>query len=272
MKTYSSYYSDNFVFNHIQINSPHDFQMHNHDICELIYLKKGDVTYIIEGKIFKSSKNCLLLTRPLENHTVTFHSSAPYERYNILFDENKLTSNIYRHISPNTVMLNFDSNTLVSELFKKMDYYCENFEGDELYTILMHLTEEVLYSSVLVSQNADQSAIYTTNPIIQAVLEYIDRSIHTPLSMDAICKEFYISKSHLHHLFIKYLKLTPQQYISSKKLATAQRELRSGHKATTVYTDCGFSDYSTFFRAYKKYFGHAPSDEINMNSIRKIQS
>lgn len=268
----SFYYSNDFIFNHTYVENPDDFSFHIHDIFELIYLKKGNVSYMVEGKLYKPVKNCLLLTKPLENHVITFNSPLPYERYNILVDEQKLASNILSRISPDTVMLNFDSNALVSDIFKKMDYYCENFQGDELKPLLMHLTEEILYNCVLASQSADQSEIYTTNPVIQAVLAYIDRNINTPLHIDAICKELYISKSHLHHLFIKHLKLTPQKYILSKKLATAQRELRSGRKATDVYTDCGFSDYSTFFRAYKKYFGHAPSDEINTDIIRKIQS
>ena len=81
-----------------------------------------------------------------------------------------------------------------------------------------------------------------------------------------------MSKSHLHHLFSEHLMVTPQKYILSKKLTIAQRELRLGRKPTDVYTDCGFADYTTFFRAYKKFFGHSPSTEINMDIIRKIQS
>lgn len=152
--------------------------------------------------------------------------------------QKKLPSGIYNRISPNTVVLNFDCNGLISDLFKKMDFYCENFEGKELQTILTHLTEEVLYHYVLASKNFEQSAIYTTNPVIQAALEYIRQNISTPLNVDTICAELFISKSHLHHLFIKHLKLTPQKYILSKKLTTAQSELRAGRKPTEVVFLC----------------------------------
>lgn len=268
----SFYKSSDFFFNHRYLESPGDFPLHIHDIYELIYLKTGDVSYMEEGKLFKPGKNCLLLTKPFKNHIITFNSPVRYERYNILFDEKKLSSNILNELSPDIMMLNFESNTLVSDIFKKMDYYCENFEGDKLKYILLHLTEEVLFNCVLTSKKSNQSAIYTTNPVIQGILEYIDRNINTPLTVDAICNELFISRSHLHHLFIQHLKFTPQKYILAKKMATAQRELRSGSKATKVYTACGFVDYSTFFRAYKKYFGHAPSDEINTEIVRKIQS
>ena len=268
----ASYKASDFIFNHTQLETPCDFPFHIHDIYELIYLKKGDVSYMVEGKVYKPVKNCLLLTRPLENHVITFNSPLSYERYNILFDAGNLSSDILSELSADTVMLNFESNTLVSELFKKMDYYCHSFDGDKLKAILMHLTEEVLYNCVLTARHTDQSAVYTTNPVIQAFLTYVDQNINTSLSVDTICNKLFISKSHLHHLFMKHLRLTPQKYILSKKMATAQRELRSGRKATDVYTDCGFTEYSTFFRAYKKYFGHAPSEEIKTDIVRKIQS
>ena len=268
----SFFESDDFVFNHMFMESPCDFPLHIHDVYELIFLRKGDVSYMTEGKIYSLTPNSLLITRPLENHAIIINSHQPYERYNILIDEKILSSYICKKIPPNVDIVNCSANALIRDLFKKMDYYCENLDENELKTILVHLTEEVLYNFVLDSKNSNQNAIYTTNSVIQAAIKYIDSNIHIPLGIDDICKELFISRSHLHSLFIKHLKLTPQKYVLSKKLALAQMELRLGHKATDVYLTCGFADYSTFFRAYKKHFGHAPSEEINTDILRKIQS
>lgn len=268
----SFFESNNFVFNHMLMESPCDFPLHIHDVYELIFLKRGDVSYMTEGKVYKLSPNSLVLTRPLENHAIIINNQQPYERYNILIDEKILASYIHNRIPPNVNILNCSANALVRDLFKKMDYYCENFDRNELKTILVHLTEEVLYNFALNAQNSDQNATYSTNSVIQTAIKYIDSNINIPLNVDAICKELFISRSRLHHLFVQHLKLTPQKYILSKKLALAQMELRLGHKATDVYITCGFADYSTFFRAYKKHFGHSPSEEINTDILRKIQS
>jgi AraC-like DNA-binding protein len=80
-------------------------------------------------------------------------------------------------------------------------------------------------------------------------------------NIDEICGELFITKSHLHHLFIKHLNITPKKYITSRRLAVAQREISLGAKPTEVSVRCGFTDYSTFYRAYKKLFGHPPSDK-----------
>ena len=71
---------------------------------------------------------------------------------------------------------------------------------------------------------------------------------------------------------MKHLKVSPKQYILSKQLSLAQRELRAGAAPTEIYMNCGFADYSTFFKAYKRTFGHAPSDEVYAEAIREIES
>lgn len=266
------YESKEFMFDYITLKPSQDFPLHKHDVYELIFLKKGDVSYTVEDKIYKPDKNSLILTPPLINHAVLFNSSTPYERYNILFDERKLNPCVYKKLPAETIIININSYSTISDLFEKMNYYYENFTGDDFNILLMHLVEEIIYNSTLISESQVQNTVYNTNSIIQSAIEYIEKNIHTPLNANNICNELYISKSHLHHLFMRHLKVTPQKYILSKKLSIAQRELRLGRKATNIYTDCGFADYSTFFRAYKKHFGYAPSEEINVSIVRKIYS
>lgn len=268
----NSFKTQDLLFSHHSFMPPQDSFLHNHDVFEMIFIKRGDLSYMIEGKLYKPAKNTLIITPPLQNHSFYFHSDDVYERYNILFDEKKLPACLFDKLPAESMLIHFDSNSLVSELFKKMDYYCESFTGDDLELLLMHLIEEVLYNVSLTSDKLIQNDRYTSNPIIQAALTYIDNHLNMPINVNDICEELYISKSHLHHLFMEYLNITPQKYILSKKLSVAQRELRAGRKATEIYSDCGFGDYSTFFRAYKNCFGYAPSDEINMAVVRKIQS
>lgn len=55
------------------------------------------------------------------------------------------------------------------------------------------------------------------------------------------------------------LKATPKRYITERRLSLARREILLGAKAAVISAQCGFSDYSAFFRAYKKHFGHSPT-------------
>lgn len=267
---FHSFNFDNIIFRHSYDNPSKDVPFHIHDICELVYLKKGSVNYTVEGKIYPLTKNNLVISRPLKLHALTMNQPTEYERYNILFDKKILSSTIYEQISPDIDVINFDGNSLVSDLFKKMDYYCVHFEGDMLQLLLTNLTEEILFNAEFAARNFTQSNLCTVNPLINGAIEYINKNLTLPLNIDTICRELHITKSHLHNLFVKHLKTTPKQYINSKKLTLAQQQLRSGAAPTDVYINCGFSEYTAFYRGYKKLFGHAPSEEQNSELIRWV--
>lgn len=268
----SIYTSEDFRFDYSYYDGIQTFSLHTHDICELIFLKKGNVSYSVDGKTYHITRNCLVITHPGESHSIKLMDDTRYERYNILIDEKKLFSSIYQCIPTDISVINFEGNTLVADLFQKMDYYCENFEGAALEHILLNLTEEVFYNILLAAENVDQKGLYTVNPTIKKAVAYIEKNITEPINIQSICDELHITKSHLHQLFIMHLETSPKKYIISKKLILAQRELRTGKKPTEVFLTCGFSDYSTFYRDYKKYFGHQPSEEISTKIIRKIES
>ena len=57
-----------------------------------------------------------------------------------------------------------------------------------------------------------------------------------------------------------------------KRLSKAQKRINAGEKPTVIYTECGFSDYGTFFRNYTSYFGYTPSQKDEIATERKIES
>ena len=262
---------EDFLFYYAVDNAHDDFVMHSHDICELVFLKKGNPTYNVEGRSYQLSTNYLVLTRPYERHNLTFNNATEYERYVFLFDEKKIFPDAFRKIPFNIDIINFDNNALVCRLFQKIDYYIKVLEPDEFENILLTIIQELLYNIRLAAKTSHPDD-YKINPLLSDAIKYIDANILNPLNIDTICDELHITKAYLHKLFVKHLQISPMQYILSKKLAIAQRELRMGAKATDVYLTCGFTDYSTFYRCYKKQFGHAPSEEINATIVREIYS
>ena len=61
-----------------------DFDMHTHDICEIIFLKRGNVSCIIGGKTYKLFKESLIIFRPHVPHRVVLTGSEIYERYDTM--------------------------------------------------------------------------------------------------------------------------------------------------------------------------------------------
>ncbi len=262
---------DDFLFRHItDWEFPGEMAVHYHDSCELLFIKKGDITYIAGGKSYRLSKNSLILSRPMENHTIIFNDTDIYERYNILFNPGLELFWAYHEIPAGISVVNFNGNELVSNLFKKMEYYGKHLDGQRLNQVLQHLTQEVLINILLSAKEFEQSQMCTVNPVITKAIAYIDENITAPLQVETLCEVLYITKSHLHHLFAKHMNISPKKYITLRKLHMVQRELASGGNPTEVAARYGFTNYSTFYRNYRKIFGAMPSDGESTKRLSQI--
>lgn len=262
---YSKYYDDDLVFNHLSIvdSDSRETMPHSHATYELFYLKDGEISYTESSKFYSVKPNSLILTRPGNIHSITFESNN-YDRYDVMFDKGCLYSNVLNRIPNDLVVINCANFPQIAEIFKKMDIYYGHFTDDDLKKILMNLIEEIFYIIIAFDvSSAGSSDNFTENPIITKAIGYIDEHLHDTLTLDMLCEELHITKSYLHQLFTSYLHISPKKYINSKRLAMAQETIRLGSNPTDIYSKYGFSDYTTFYRGYKKYFGYPPSEEIS---------
>ena len=258
-------YSDNAIMiNHLtKIGEDAKVRLpHAHDVFEMILFKRGRVTYSINGESFDLSPNDLIITRPHDVHSVKIDPTVEYERYNVLFDASMLPFEFSEKLPRSIHVIPMDNNKTFKELFKKTDIYAENLEKDELKAVMQSLICEAVVNLLLECKGLSPTESRKLGATAQKAVNYIDQRLFTELSVDGICSDLFVTKSHLHHVFKNELGTTPKKYITEKRLALAKREINAGEKPTEVYIKLGFPDYSTFFRAYKKHFGVTPSSRV----------
>jgi len=270
----SKFIDKDVAYNHVAIEKPDgkDFEPHTHAICEIIYLVRGDVSAVIGGKAYKLYKNSLTVFRPESMHSIIIDSEATYERYSIFFDEKVVANKIFEAVSSDIDVINCSGNNLIIDLLKKMDYYCVQFNGENLKKLIYALVEELVYNLSIVSAKVKNNLRFSVNPLINQAIEYVEKNYMNNITLQEISNALFISKRHLHHLFGEKLQTTPKKYVNSVRLARAQNLIRAGVNPTNVFSMCGFMDYATFHRNYKKYFGHTPSEEITAEIDGKIRN
>jgi len=95
---------------------------------------------------------------------------------------------------------------------------------------------------------------------IGQVIFYIGEHIKEELTLDSLAERFALNKNHLNAVFQKVVGTPLMKYVTAKRLGFAQQEILSGIPLGETAYNAGFKDYTTFFRAYKSFYGCSPSE------------
>lgn len=274
-KKISAYVDEEISFHHVCYADKKQLAIkpHSHDALELIFVKKGDITYNVDEKSYKVKDNSLIITWPHKIHSIAIHNSCDYDRYAVIFDRNMLSPDIYDSLPKEVDVLTFQSPQMVISLFEKMDYYYKFFQGENYKRLLSHIIEEIFCNITILLESHPEAAVYNlykANDMLAEAIRYIDEHITKGFTLDEMSRALHLSKSYLHKLFAQNLKVTPKKYVISRRLVLAQMDLKDKQKPTEVCLKYGYKDYSTFYREYRNYFGVAPSQEVERKLIREI--
>lgn len=251
-----------------------DVQLHHHDFYEVYLLLSGDVTYTIEGRIYRVMPGDMLLINPRELHQVCIRAGmSAYERYTLWVDPQLIRrlstdrSDLLRCFDPdrpnygNLLQLKPEEQRTVQALFEALwrEYDSAQYGSD--------LLRQSLLAQLLVTVNrlAEQdTARYDgasrSSRIAAAVVEYVNLHYGEPISLDLLAEHCFVSKYHLSHEFQRQLGTSVHRYILKKRLLNARQLMAEGEAPSRVFSRCGFGDYAGFYRAFRAEYGVAPRE------------
>ncbi len=243
-----------------------DFQMHIHSRCEIFYFISGNVNYLVEGSKYPLEHGSLLIMRPSESHRAKIISGGKYERYVINFPfsaadiidpERRMIKPFFnRPLGIGNLYLPSELNEIPIEKYFKLICGCgDNYElGLEIYIRLFSILKAV---SAAYSKR-EHSDFSPSQSVCGQILSYINSHLFEDISLSMLAQRFFISQSQLNRLFKNTTGASPWRYITLKRLTAAKEMIQNGIPAAKAGDQCGFGDYSAFYRAYVKYFGASP--------------
>ncbi|MHA7943718.1 AraC family transcriptional regulator [Formosa sp. 3Alg 14/1] len=113
---------------------------------------------------------------------------------------------------------------------------------------------------------------------INRVFEYIDSNLESDLSLNAIAEIAFFSPYHFHRIFKFITQETLNEYVTRRRIEKSASDLLHKNITTTeIAHQYGFSDNSSFSKAFKKYYGISPTGFIKENpnkhsKIRQLKS
>lgn len=95
--------------------------------------------------------------------------------------------------------------------------------------------------------------------LVSDVSNYINRHMSETITVEAIAKEFFLSRSYLSKLFKAESNMCLSDFILTKKTDEAKSLLRYTNKSLTdISLSLGFSSPGHFSRVFKKYASITP--------------
>lgn len=226
-----------------------------HSFNEIILFLEGDAELISENIHKKIAPNTIIAIPQETYHQVVIKGDKDnYRRCTLnFFDTPKLKPLIQQALNEITLI---SADTDFTYLFSKLIKFAENKNPNSQAALKSLL---VLILCEISAKKDDVIKETSQNPLITSVILYINRNLSKSISIPLIAKSNNISESSLSHIFKKEMNIPIHQYIIKKRLIAAHHKINSGTPATTAAVECGFNDYSGFYKQYKKMFGFPPS-------------
>ena len=249
--------------------------LHHHDFYEVYFFLSGNVQYNIESRSYLLTPGDVLLISPMELHQPMFGPehreyerivlwidkqflegfSLPGETFLTCFDtDNPNHSNLLQPEGVQRQFLTFLLEQLISEYSSREPY--------QEIAAMSYLAQVLVLLNRLALQQRRENPGANQDSTVYNILGYINEHYNENLTLDALANRFFVSKYHLAREFQRLVGTSVHRYIVQKRLVMAKQMLSSGKPSSEVYQNCGFGDYSNFYRAFKAEYQISPKEYV----------
>lgn len=226
--------------------------------CDRIFEMKGKRIAITDG--------ALVVIPP--NQRATFERTS-----NKLNNYIKITisPHIFNDIQGDSDFLRVFDGKSIEELL----FYPEKFKSNICYNLLYSLVEalkkhlgrvhilsriiSIISELDLVVDEREKNTYIGSEKTEVRVINYIEKHYTEDISLDDICKKYFISKTTLNSIVKANTGKTAHQFINYLRISAANDLLKNtDYSQKSIAASCGFSDYSSFYRNFKKFIGEFP--------------
>lgn len=236
-------------------------EMHYHNLYELYFLEQGNREYIVNGKVYPVEAGTLVIIPPGILHET---SGQAFSRRLIHFSRECLEEFLDKKtvdslLSACSAPIRIPNEKMplknVEAIFQQVRIYFQN--GDVEGCALA--TANLLHGLKKMTEGKTKSAS-TSDKLIEQISLYIQENATQIQNLEEISNRFFISKSHLCHLFKQQKHTTVYDFLLKIKIEKAATLLTTTKKKIKdICNECGFNSEYYFSRRFLLATGISPS-------------
>ncbi|MBQ7033215.1 MAG: helix-turn-helix transcriptional regulator [Clostridia bacterium] len=270
-----SYYNNAAENFHIQkIEKAYEAKKpHTHEYFQIYYIAKGTLRHFIENKSSKLCQSDMFIIPPGVVHYISPEPNTVFYSFSFMPDflseanqAGKLVTLFLRNLLTEKDILpkvSIDSEDIfyIESIMERMlnEFNCKNFGFSEIIHSYAVLLVAVLARNYF-EKNTLPAYFENSKQFVLHCVEYIENNFTDRITLDAITKRSAMSKNSFCDLFYKLTGHSFNRYLNICRIKKATEYIKDGYKITAIYGLCGYTDFSTFYRNFKKIMGLSPNE------------
>ncbi|MBQ8408182.1 MAG: helix-turn-helix domain-containing protein [Clostridia bacterium] len=249
-------YDDRCTYKHAKGTSA-DPAREFHNYHEILLFVGGKTTFLSEEKRIPLSPYQTVIIPKETYHQFINVTDEEYHRCVFSFDDIPEFEDLIKRCMHSTHVIEASPEQRI--WFRKMNETVDSDCSEKEKQVLMHALLALVLSEVS-REHQDVKEGSKPSEITSKSIELINENLCNRISIPELSRRLNVSVSTLTQTFKRDMNISVYQYILRKKLIMAQQKIQDGESATTAAMLCGFNDYSSFYKQYKKMFGTLPSE------------
>jgi len=283
----SSYYQEVemtslYVNTHRDITYSYEaMSLHSHAFYEILCCRSTcGAEYLVGSHRYSLQKGDIILVRPGVSHCAILPNplTIPYERDIIWLSEAFLNS-FQKLLDLPPVSFETDLSTyLIRTADTPLEYLCDMIhsgvleeEKKQSFWQTNVIGNTIQFISLLrraYNSQTAQSLKAETPDLLDQIIAYIENHFYERLIMNEVARHFYVSERTISALFSRRLGTTFNHFLTQRRLIAAKSMIQEEKPMDIVAERAGFTNYSTFYRAFRKEFGISPNAFRSQNTTR----
>ena len=255
------------------------YRSHAHSMYELYYFIRGDAGFVVNEKLISLQPGIAVLIPIGVTHNLKLGSGRQtYERMALHLSDSLITP--FKSVFPiqnarDAIIFRMDDRTrvwfeenvdLLLSIPAESDLQRSAFVSIlSLMPLKLSGCEQLTKICGSLPQISRDSGIGKITPDVNLtgeIIAFIRSHLSEPLSLESISSHFFMEKSYLNRQFKRVMDCTIWEFVVRERVFTARQTFMLSGDIQSAALACGFTDYSSFYRAYKRLTNRSPREDL----------